>query len=388
MASRGRGEQGRRLSPWDSEELERRIAAGETQEEVAGAIGGDVATVIRWIMHNGGLRPDGRKRSPRNLSVAEREEIAVGIARGESGAVIGRRLGRACSTVTREIARSGGRQRYRASAADRRALDEARRPKQPKLARNARLRREVEARLQKRWSPEQISARLALDFPDDAAMRISHEAIYQSLFVQSRRALRRDLSKCLRTRRVHRRPSGRRHTGPLKDMAPIAQRPAEADDRKTPGHWQGDLIIVKGGRSAIATLVERTTRLTVLVHLPAGRTAGSLHAALATTLPKLPAGWAPSLTWDQGTEMADHARITADTGVPIYFCRPSCPWQRGTNENTNGLLRQYLPNGTDLSTISQHKLNRIAAELNGRPRRVLQWMTPTEAFNQTSAMTT
>lgn len=388
MARRGRGEHGRRLSPGDREELERRIAAGETQEEVAGAIGCDVRTVIRWIMHNGGLRSYERKRSPRNLSVAEREEIAVGIARGESGAVIGRRLGRACSTITREIARNGGRQRYRASAADRRALDEARRPKQPKLARHSRLRREVERRLQQRWSPEQISARLVLDFPDDAAMRISHEAIYQSLFVQSRRALRRDLSKCLRTRRVHRRPRGRRQGGPLKDMAPIAQRPAEADDRKTPGHWEGDLIIGKGGRSAIATLVERTTRFTVLVRLPAGRTAGSLHAALATTLPNLPAGWARSLTWDQGKEMADHARITADTGVPIYFCRPSCPWQRGTNENTNGLLRQYLPKGTDLSTISQHKLNQIATELNGRPRRVLQWMTPMEAFNQTSAMTT
>ncbi len=219
-------------------------------------------------------------------------------------------------------------------------------------------------------------------------MRISHEAIYQSLFVQSRRALRRDLSKCLRTRRVHRRPRGRRQGGPLKDMAPVAQRPAEADDRKTPGHWEGDLIIGKGGRSAIATLVERTTRFTVLVRLPAARTAGSLHAALATTLPNLPVGWARSLTWDQGKETADHARITADTGVPIYFCRPSCPWQRGTNENTNGLLRQYLPKGTDLSPISQHKLNQIAAELNGRPRRVLQRMTPMEAFNQTSAMTT
>ena len=242
-------------------------------------------------------------------------------------------------------------------------------------------------RLQQRWSPQQISARLALDFPDDAAMRISHEAIYQSLFVQSRRALRRDLSKCLRTRRVHRRPRGRRQGGPLKDMAPVSQRPAEADDRRTPGHWEGDLIIGKRGRSAIATLVERTTRFTVLVRLPAGRTSGSLHAALTTTLPNLPDGWARSLTWDQGKEMADHARITADTGVPIYFCRPSCPWQRGTNENTNGLLRQYLPKGTDLSPITQHELDQIAAELNGRPRRVLKWMTPSEEFNRTSATT-
>ena len=388
MAKRGRGEHGRRLSSEDREELERRIAAGETQEDVAGAIGCDVGTVIRWIMHNGGLRSYERKRSPRNLSLAEREEIAVAVARGESGAVIGRRLGRACSTITREISRNGGRQRYRATVGDQRALDQARRPKQPKLARCAPLRREVEGRLQQRWSPEQISARLALDFPGDAAMRISHEAIYQSLFVQSRRALRRDLTRCLRTRRVHRRPRGRRQGGPLKDMAPIAQRPAEANDRKTPGHWEGDLIIGKGGRSAIATLVERTTRFTVGVRLPAGRTAGSLHAALTTTLPHLPDGWARSLTWDQGKEMADHARITADTGVPIYFCRPSCPWQRGTNENTNGLLRQYLPKGTDLSPISQHDLDQIAAELNGRPRRVLEWMTPLEEFNRTSAMTT
>ena len=347
-----------------------------------------MGTVIRWIMHNCGLRSYERKRSPQNLSLAEREEIAVGIARGTSGVVIGRRLGRACSTITREVSRNGGRQRYRASVADRRALDQARRPKQPKPARCARLRREVEGRLQQRWSPEQISARLALDFPDDAAMRISHEAIYQSLFVQSRRAVRRDLSKCLRTPRVHRRPRGRRQGGPLKDMAPISQRPPEADDRKTPGNWEGDLIIGKKGRSAIATLVERTTRFTVLVRLPDGRTAGSLHAALTTVLTSLPDGWVRSLTWDQSKEMADHARITADTGVPIYFCRPSCPWQRGTNENTNGLLRQYLPNRTDLSPISQHELDQIAAELNGRPRRVLEWMTPLEAFNRASAMTT
>ena len=388
MAKRGRGEHGRRLSSGDRVELERRIAAGETQEDVAGAIGCDVGTVIRWIMHNGGLRSYERKRSPRRLSLAEREEIAVGVARGTSGAVIGRRLGRASSTITREISRNGGRQRYRASVGDRRALDQARRPKQPKLARCAPLRREVEGRLQQRWSPEQISARLALDFAGDAAMRISHEAIYQSLFVQSRRAQRRDLTGCLRTRRVHRRPRGRRHRGPLKDMAPIAQRPAEANDRKTPGHWEGDLIIGKKGRCAIATLVERTTRFTVGVRLPAGRTAGSLHAALTTVLTSLPDGWVRSLTWDQGKEMADHARITADTGVPIYFCRPSCPWQRGTNENTNGLLRQYLPNRTDLSPIPQHDLDQVAAELNGRPRRVLQWMTPLEALNRTSAMTT
>ena len=362
VAKRGRGEHGRRLSSEDRSELERRIAAGETQEDVARAIGCDVRTVIRWIVHNGGLRSYERKRSPRNLSLAEREEIAVGIARGESGAVIGRRLGRACSTITREISRNGGRQRYRASVADRRALDQARRPKQPKLARCEPLRREVEGRLEQRWSPEQISARLVVDFPDDAAMRISHEAIYQSLFVESRRALRRDLTGCLRTRRVHRRPRGRRQGGPLREMAPIAQRPAEANDRATPGHWEGDLIIGKGGRSAIATLVERTTRFTVLVRLPAGRTAGSLHAALTTALPSLPDRCVRSLTWDQGKEMAHHARITADTGVPIYFCRPSCPWQRGTNENTNGLLRQYLPKGTDLSPITQHDLDQIAAE--------------------------
>jgi len=364
------------LSPGDREELERRIAAGETQEDAAGAIGCDVRTVIRRIMRNGGLRSYERRWSLQNLSLAEREEIAVGIARGKSGAVIGRRLGRACSTITREISRNGGRQRYRASAADQRALDQARRPKQPKSERCERLRREVEGRLQQRWSPEQISARLVLDFDDDAAMRISHEAIYQSLFVGSRRALRRDLRKCLRTRRVHRRPRDRRQGGPLKDMALIAQRPSEAKSRKTPGHWQGDLIIGKGGRSVVATLVCRTTRLTMLVRLPYGRTADLLHAALTTALPSLPDGLARSLTRDQGKEMADHARITADTGVPIFFCRPSCPWQRGTNENANGLLRQYLPKGTDLSPISQSELDQIAAELNSRPRRILGWMTP------------
>ena len=321
MAKRGRGEHGRRLSWEDRAELERRIAAGETQEDVAGAIGCDVGTVIGWIMHNGGLRSYERKRSPRRLSLAEREEIAVGIARGTSGAVIGRRLGRACSTITREISRNGGRQRYRASVGDRRALDQARRLKQPKLARCARLRREVEGRLQQRWSPGADLSAAGLGL----SRRCGDAAIYQSLFVQSRRAQRRDLSGCLRTRRVHRRPRGRRHGGPLKDMAPIAQRPAEANDRKTPGHCEGDLIIGNRGRSAIATLVERTTRFTVGVRLPAGRTAGSLHAAPTTTLPNLPDRWARSLTWDQGKEMAKHARITADTGVPIYFCRPSCP---------------------------------------------------------------
>jgi IS30 family transposase len=387
MARRGQGDHGRRLSEADRAELERRIAAGETQDEVARAVGCDVRTVFRWVLRNGGLRSYERRRSAWRLSLEEREQIAVGIARGETVTAIATQLGRAPSTVTRELAANGGRNGYVACRADARALENARRPKPAKLAACPRLRAEVEARLAQRWSPQQIAARLVIDFPDDPEMRVSHETIYQSLFVQSRGALRRELTASLRTGRVHRKARGSRPGGNLRDMVLIAERPAEVEDRAVPGHWEGDLIIGKAGRTAVATLVERSTRFLMLIELPGGRTAESVREALAATMPRLPAALRRTLTWDQGKEMAEHVRFTVDTGIQVYFCDPSAPWQRGTNENTNGLLRQYLPKGTDLTAYDQTALDAIADELNGRPRQTLGWMKPSEAFNHLVAMT-
>jgi IS30 family transposase len=246
---------------------------------------------------------------------------------------------------------------------------------------------QVEAGLRLLWSPEQIQARLVVDYPDDLEMRISHETIYQSLFVQSRGALRRELTACLRTRRVHRRPQGKLQGGHIKEMVMITKRPAQATDRAVPGHWEGDLILGKAGRSAIATLVERTTRFTMLICLDKGRTAESVRNALTEHIKHLPDALFRTLTWDQGKEMAQHARFTIDSGIAVYFCDPHSPWQRGTNENTNGLLRQYFPKGTDLTTHTQKDLDRVADQLNGRPRQTLGWMKPSEAFNRLVALT-
>ncbi len=387
MAGRKRRAHAWRLSDAQREEIERRVAAGETQEEVADAVGCVPRTVFRWVTRTGGLRAYERRRSSRFLSLLEREEIALGVAVGESAAVIARRLGRATSTVTREVGRNGGRLGHRAARADARALVQARRPKQAKLARDARLRAEVERRLRQRWSPQQIAARLRLDFPDDPEMRVSHETIYQSLYVQSRGALRRELAKELRTARQHRKPRGSRMGGNIRGIVPIAERPPEVDDRAVPGHWEGDLIIGKAGSSAIATLVERQTRFALLIELPGGRTAESVRVALTENIQKLPQSLRRTLTWDQGKEMAEHRRFSIDSDVQVYFCDPSSPWQRGTNENTNGLLRQYFRKGDDLSVYSQQDLDRVADELNGRPRQTLGWMKPSEAFDQLIATT-
>jgi IS30 family transposase len=375
------------LSDEQRDEIDRRIAAGETQEEAAEAVGCDPRTVIRWVTRTGGIRRYERHRAPRFLSLAEREEIALGVGRGEAAVVIARRLGRTTSTVTRELARNGGRRGYRAVAADARALERARRPKLAKLARSPRLRAEVERRLRERWSPQQIAARLRLDFPDDPEMRVSHETIYQSLYVQSRGALRRELAGQLRFGRSRRRGKGVRPGGGLREIVPIAERPPEVDDRAVPGHWEGDLIVGKAGRSAIATLVERQTRFTMLVRVPHGRTAECVRVALTEQIQRLPEALRRTLTWDQGKEMAEHARFTIDSNVQVYFCDPSSPWQRGTSENTNGLLRQYFPKGDDLSRYEQPELDRVADELNGRPRQTLQWMKPSEAFDQLIATT-
>ena len=243
-------------------------------------------------------------------------------------------------------------------------------------------------RLSQRWSPQQIAARLRLDFPDDPEMRVSHETIYQSLYVQSRGALRRELTSELRTRRSHRKPRGSRMGGNIREIVPIAERPPEVEERAVPGHWEGDLLIGRAGRSAIATLVERQTRFTMLLQLPEGRTAESVRIALTETIQRLPEALRRTLTWDQGKEMAQHARFTIDTGLQVYICDPRSPWQRGSNENTNGLLRQYFPKGTDLAKVSQEELDAVAAELNGRPRQTLGWVSPSEKFAEAVAMIT
>jgi transposase, IS30 family len=377
-----------RLSEGQRDEIERRVAAGETEAEVAVAVGCDPRTVLGWMLRRGGVRWYERRRSPRFLSLVEREEIALGVAGGESAVVIAGRLGRSVSTVTRELARNGGRGGYRAAGADARALAQARRPKQAKLASSPRLRAEVERRLGERWSPQQIAARLRLDFPDDPEMRVSHETIYQSLYVQTRGALRRELAGSLRRGRSQRRKRGVRLGGNLREIVPISQRPPEVDDRAVPGHWEGDLIIGSAGRSAIATLVERQTRFAILVELPHGRTAAAVRVALSEQIQRLPEALRRTLTWDQGKEMAEHARFTIDNNVEVYFCDPSSPWQRGTSENTNGLLRQYFPKKDNLARHSQADLDRVADELNGRPRQTLKWMKPSEVFDQLIATTT
>jgi IS30 family transposase len=337
-----------------------------------------------WFRAAGGVKGNGAGPvSGRYLSLAEREEIAVGLAAGDGVRVIAARLGRAPSTVSREVRRNClSRGRYRATAAQRRAEDRARRPKAAKLAGDGELREYVQGRLRTRWSPEEISARLKLEFPDRPEMRVSHETIYQSLYVQGRGALRRELAASLRTGRALRRPrckEGERR-GRIKDMVMISERPAEAADRAVPGHWEGDLLVGAAGKSAIGTLVERATRFTMLVPLPAGRDAVAVAEALTPVIASLPDALRRSLTWDQGWEMRFHAQIAVDADCEIYFCDPHSPWQRGTNENTNGLLRQYFPKGTGLGGHSPAHLAAVADELNGRPRKTLGWKTPAEAL--------
>jgi IS30 family transposase len=314
--------------------------------------------------------------------MAEREEISRGVAAGESFRKVAARLGRAPSTVSRELARNGGRHRYRAQAADAAAFRRAQRPKVAKLVVQPRLRAVVEAKLALRWSPEQIAGWLPLAYPSDPVMRVSHETIYLSLFVQSRGALRRELQRCLRTGRAMRYPRAKRlpqGRGQLRDVMLISERPAEAEDRAVPGHWEGDLLLGKRP-SAVATLVERASRYLTLVALPDGYRAEQVRPALAAAVARLPEQLQRSLTWDQGKEMAEHTKFTIDSGVQVYFCDPRSPWQRGTNENTNGLLRQYLPRSADLRQFDQAALDAIAAELNGRPRQTLGFQTPSQAL--------
>jgi IS30 family transposase len=378
----------RSLTSSERLEIRRRVAAGEWLIDVAAALGRTAHSVGNVLARSGGLPPRVTVRSPLRLSSAEREEISRGLGTGQSFRQISVRIGRAASTVSREVAANGGRRRYRAWLAEASAAHRARRPRVAKLARRPRLRREVERLLAERWSPQQIAARLRHDHPDDQEMWVSHETIYQSLFVQGRGALRAELTRCLRSGRARRR-SPRRATsaGHLTDMVLISERPAEIEDRAVPGHWEGDLIIGKDRHSAIGTLVERQTRFVILIALPAGRTAEAVRTALAERILTLPEQLRRSLTWDRGKEMAGHVRFTVETGVAVYFCDPHSPWQRGSNENTNGLLRQYFPKGTDLSVHSQAHLDNVARELNGRPRQTLDWMKPSEALARIVAST-
>ena len=412
------------------------IAQGRTSEDAAAAAGVSPAVGARWFRQSGGMPSVTQAPlSGRYLCFAQREEIALLRAQGHGVRAIARHLGRAPSTISRELRRNAatrcGGLAYRAITAQWHADRRARRPKPAKLAVHGQLRQYVQDRLagavrwpdgtavagptvrwigrrhgrrQDRrwavaWSPEQIAHRLPLEFPDDPSMRISHEAIYQALFVQGRGALRRDLTACLRTGRALRVPRARAHRrgkGFICDEVLIRERPAEAADRAVPGHWEGDLIIGLSG-SAIGTLVERTTRFTLLLHLPrmdshgeprvkngpalAGHGAAAVRDAIATSMVTLPDQLRRSLTWDQGAEMAQHAQLRIDTGLRVYFCDPHSPWQRGTNENTNGLLRQYFPKGTDLGRYGADDLAAVAATLNGRPRKTLAWKTPAEALD-------
>jgi len=345
-----------------------------------------VALIVRYASRRP-VRHDGWVPGPGRLTLADREEITLGLHSGESFTVIAGRLGKAVSTVSREVAANGGRAGYRAWRAHQRAREQARRPKTPKLA-CPQLAAHVATWLEQWWSPVQIARRLRIEFPGDPMMRVSHETIYQALYVQGRGELRRELARCLRTGRAKRRPRGRgENTGQIRDMVMISDRPAEAEDRAVPGHWEGDLIIGGNLKSAVGTLVERTTRYVLLLHLPGGRDAHLVEQAMRQAISTLPAELARTITWDQGKEMAYHADFTIATGIPVYFCEPHKPWQRGSNENTNGLLRQYLRKGTDLSVHTAEDLARIARSLNGRPRKTLGFMTPSEKLAELLAHT-
>lgn len=370
------------LRPPERRAIAERLREGERVKDIAAELGCSRDTVWR-IGTEAQLRRRRVEHSRLRLGFEERERISRGIAAGHSAREIARDLGRSPSTVTREIQRGGGRRRYRALSAERGALTRLARPKQGKLSRSPRLRAAVEAGLAARWSPQQISARLKIEHPTDPEMRISHETIYQSLYVQSRGELRAQLAANLRQGRKRRRARGApEHRGRIADMVPIAERPPEADDRAVPGHWEGGLLVGKAGRSFIATLVERQTRYVMLARLGNERKSAHVTAELAELIARLPAHLARSLTWDQGNELAEHLGFSARTGVSVYFCDPHSPWQRGSNENTNGLLRQYLPKGTDLAARSQVELDAIAAELNGRPRQTLGWATPAEKMEE------
>jgi len=371
-----------RLSAEVCDEIWVRLRGGHAAKPTARALGLPTSTVRAYLIRCGGIRPDPRCRSAGRLSFADREEISRGLAAGRSLRAIASGLGRAPSTISREVAAHGGRRRYRAAPADQQAWSRARRPQACKLATRPALRAIVGEQLKQKWSPEQIAGWLKATHPNDPEMQVSHETIYRTLFIQSRGALRKELTAHLRTGRVIRRPAGTRlpdGRGGRPGILNISERPAEAADRAVPGHWEGDLVFGKP-MSPVATLVERSTRFVMLVALPNGHKADLVADGLAAKITTLPAALTRTLTWDQGHEMAEHVRFTEATGVEVYFCDPKSPWQRGSNENTNGLLRQYLPRTLDFRTLTQPDFDAIADQLNGRPRQTLGFKTPSQAL--------
>jgi IS30 family transposase len=380
---------GNRLTAEIRDKLRRLVSEGVSYRQAAATAGCSKTVAHRLLAADAAAASSVRRRSALRLSLADREEVSRGVLAGESCRAIAVRLGRAPSTITREITMAGGRQKYRAWRAEQTAAERARRPKQRKLDGSLLLRSAVVAMLKKRYSPQQIAKRLVLDYPADAEMRVSHETIYQTLYVQGRGSLRKELTDCLRKGRAHRRSQGRHPShGQIPNMVLISERPAEVEDRAVPGHWEGDLILGKNNKSAIGTLVERKTRFAMLFALPNGRSAEQVRDAMTRKIRELPKQLFKSLTWDRGKEMSEHVKFTIDTGIQIYFCDPYKPWQRGSNENTNGLLRQYLPKGTDLSVHSQRELDKIAIELNGRPRMTLEWRNPAEVLAKEFAVIT
>ncbi len=378
MKSRGRiyYTEAQKAQMWD------RWQKGESLASIARVFDRGHSSVQRILGETGGIRPRPRRRSRLALTLAERESISRGVVTGESIRGIAESLGRAPSTVSRELTRNGGRRRYRASLADQAAWDRAQRPKRCKLAENRALARIVAEKLQLEWSPWQIAGWLKRTYPDDESLQVSHETIYRTLFIQARGALKRELLGHLRRTRGMRR--SRHHTqktpdhGRITDAVSIRERPAEATDRAVPGHWEGDLLL-GGNHSQIATLVERHTRYVLLARVKSKDTETVVNA-LIKQAHKLPRELYKSLTWDRGKEMADHKRFSLATDIKVYFCDPQHPWQRGSNENTNGLLRQYFPKGMDLSNVHQNRLNAVARRLNGRPRETLNFYSPAEKF--------